>query len=230
MSETAFAASILSTLSTLPITRPADSVPDPRTLSGAAPTLAKMAKAFIPPTRGSGPAQGSSAGVAVTLRPLKAAPSVPASVAVEAEWGTSVYEIKVAAGRRTGYAADKIKVLWGKRPVVDSKTLGEVVGEEGRKDSSVELGVMFVGSPTMAVGDGAATTPATAAAAAAAKAGDVEMTQEEETPVAQGQSGEAVLETEEFWNDLSGFVLQRVRDEAVAKHLMEGFRKSWKAA
>lgn len=47
-------------------------------------------------------------------------------------------------------------------------------------------------------------------------------------PVAQGKSGSDVLETEEFWEDLKGFLVQRSRDERVAEVLVGRCREGWR--
>jgi hypothetical protein len=46
-------------------------------------------------------------------------------------------------------------------------------------------------------------------------------------PVAQGLSGEGVLKTEAFWEDLKGYLQQRVRDEGVAGDALGVFRGAW---
>ena len=128
----------------------------------------------------------------------------------------------------TGVAVDKIKLLHGKRPVADSKALKEFVGGGSNE---VEFTVMILG--------GAATVAAAAAAKAKAKEQEQEQGQQgqgqgqgqgqEGGSVAQGLSGRGVLETEEFWGDLRGFLQQRVRDEAVAGEACEVFREAWAA-
>ena len=47
-------------------------------------------------------------------------------------------------------------------------------------------------------------------------------------PVAQGPSGDEVLESEEFWGDLKGFLVQRVRDEGKAGEVWENFQEGWR--
>ncbi|KAL8729252.1 MAG: hypothetical protein Q9166_004873 [cf. Caloplaca sp. 2 TL-2023] len=110
----------------------------------------------------------------------------------------------------------------------DLKTLelkgAEVVGEEGAKDGEVELGVMVVG--------GATTAPAGSTSAGNGGAGeDVKMGGVEdgkgEVPVAQGPSGEEVMGTAEFWDDLKGWLMQRVRDEGKAEEAWSLFKRGW---
>lgn len=57
---------------------------------------------------------------------------------------------------------------------------------------------------------------------------DVEMTAGDGVPVAQGKSGKDVLETEEFWQDLRGFLVQRSRDEKVAEVLVGRCKEGWR--
>jgi len=52
---------------------------------------------------------------------------------------------------------------------------------------------------------------------------DVEMA----APVAQGVSGVEVIESKEFWSDLEGFLMQRVRDEHKSKKLLQVFRQGF---
>ena len=40
-------------------------------------------------------------------------------------------------------------------------------------------------------------------------------------------SGAEVLQGEEFWNDLKGFLTQRLRDEAEGEKAFSIFRKAW---
>jgi len=50
--------------------------------------------------------------------------------------------------------------------------------------------------------------------------------EEIEPQVAVGLSGSAALKTEEFWTDLRGFLLQRLKDEAEADRLSGVFKKA----
>jgi hypothetical protein len=83
-------------------------------------------------------------------------------------------------------------------------------------EKSLEFGIMIIGG-------GAAGTPVTTP--------PVEIPQPSMVPevgaVAQGQSGAEELKTEEFWDDLKGFLVQRVRDEAEGERLSGMFRGAW---
>lgn len=127
---------------------------------------------------------------------------------------TSILDIKTAVAEQASLLVDKIKVLHKKKPVADSKVLKEVLGED---ETSVEFSVMVMGGAAAA-----AATPSPAASPAA-KAEEPA----EGTNPAQGVSGEAVLATDEFWTDLRGFLLQRIRDEKITEDLFAKFLSSW---
>lgn len=97
---------------------------------------------------------------------------------------------------------------------------------------------MFVGAPTgvptvgidggegEAVGQGGS---AAATAPAESTGRDTTTRTDDGAPaVAQGSSGSAEMETGAFWEDLGGFLLGRVRDEAVAKEAAAVFKQAWK--
>ena len=160
----------------------------------------------------------------MTLSPLRKTSDSPAPVQLHAQPRTSIYDLKVQLGVQTGYSPEKLKILWERKPVTDSKTLQEVVGKES---GSVDLAVMYTGVPTA--------TPQTAGQATAVSSTTVTETatpdkmQVDETPVAQGQSGQDVLDGSQFWDDLQDFVLQRVRNEAASKEAIRLFQQAWKS-
>ncbi len=116
---------------------------------------------------------------------------------------TSVLDIKTAVSEDTGIPVEKMKLLHKKKPIADSKVLKDVAGEA---ETTVEFSVMVMGGASVIK------TPPTPAQA----------------EVAQGQSGGEVLETKEFWSDLKGFLLQRIRDEKMAEELADTFQTAWK--
>jgi ubiquitin-like protein 4 len=101
---------------------------------------------------------------------------------------------------------DKIKILYAKKPVADSKTLADVLGGEGNGPAGAEFSVMLMGG----------VTPSDEPPQEKAKGG----------PTAQGPSGKEVLATEEFWDDLRGFLVQRLKDEDEGERLASVFRKA----
>lgn len=113
---------------------------------------------------------------------------------------------------------EKLKILYNKKPVADTKTLRDV-----QEIGDIEVGLMVMGG---------AATAAAAAEALAARVQEEEGEMEVETPPAapvvvaegSGLSGRAVLETEEFWADLKGFLQQRIRDERIAEEVCGKFR------
>lgn len=138
----------------------------------------------------------------------------PVTIERVAPASTSVYDLKTRAARQTGYTPANIKVLVARKPVPDSKLLSDILPPAA--GAAVELGVMFVGAPA----NPTASVPAEADAGGKAGA---------EAPVAQGTSGASVLAEGGFWRDLEGFMMQRVRDEAVGKEAVAVFRQAWEA-
>ena len=112
---------------------------------------------------------------------------------------------------------DCVKVLYNKKPCADSKTVKDVLGEE-EMPSEIEFSVMIMG--------GVAVTENKAEAGNAAEGGD--KTEVDQPPAAQGSSGDEVLESEEFWNDLKGFLSQRLKNDSKADEVTNVFRQSWK--
>ena len=93
-------------------------------------------------------------------------------------------------------------MLYNKKPVPDSKVLKDLVGDE---ESRVEFSVMVLGG------------------AASVRRGDEEVI----PPVAGGESGLRMLAGEEFWVDLRGFLVQRLRDEGEGENVFGVFREAW---
>lgn len=138
-------------------------------------------------------------------------------------------------------AVEKIKILFNKRPVPASKrTVRDVLeGDDGlRQGGTVEMGVMVMGGapdPPARTGGmpggegGQAQTKEAAQAPAAPPPRDMEGIEQitRPTPVL-GPSGKEVLETDEFWKDLQGFLEQRIKDETQAARLVHRWKGSWK--
>lgn len=107
----------------------------------------------------------------------------------------------------------KVKVLKDKRPVSDVKSVGELAGG----DRTLALGVMVMGG-----------IPARPAAEVTTAAGGSRMEVDERpAPVAGGTFGAAAMAEEGFWEDLQGFLEQRVKDQATAEKAVKIWRKAW---
>ena len=152
--------------------------------------------------------------VNVSLKNLKT-PTASYSIPSQS-MSTSIFDLKTAYATQSGAPVDKIKLLYNKKPTTDSTTLKDLLGDE--TGAEVEFTVMVMGGiPTGA--SPRIQTPEPAAEAAAASP----------APVAEGSgtSGKDVLKEDGFWDDLQGFLQQRIRDESEAARLSGLFRSAW---
>lgn len=134
---------------------------------------------------------------------------------------TSVQDLKDAVRERVTdaqgnpVALDKIKILYRRKPIPGTgKTVVEVLADEpemltGGKE--VEFGVMIIGG----------------AQVVEAVESQPEAAPEEVPKPAAGPSGEEVLKTDAFWDDLQGFMEQRLKDADEAKRLAVLFKSAW---
>jgi hypothetical protein len=147
---------------------------------------------------------------------------------------TTVYDLKQEYATKASVPAAKIKILYKKKPVTDSKTLVEILGEDAGTGNAVEFGVMVMGGGGGGgvTSPGAGSTPVTSPPAVApptesekglASAGETEAGEKS----VLSASGKEVVATEEFWGDLKNFVLQRTKDEAESERLVSVFRGAW---
>ncbi|KAJ9191311.1 hypothetical protein DTO164E3_6143 [Paecilomyces variotii] len=230
MSELAFCKSFLSALDTRPVKLPADYVFDPQTVGLRVPyTLPRL-----PPPHPSMPkkirptiAPGSSKSIRVHLKSARnpvlqfSLDQTPVSTTTVEDLKRAVQE-RVVSDTQTGAKVplDKIKVLYKRKPVT-GKTIAEVLADEpdvltgGRE---VEFGVMIMGGATVIDEQSPTQTNQ----------------KENEPPTgpiqpkpAVGPSGEEVLKTEAFWDDLQGFLAQRIKDEKEAARLRQVFHTAW---
>lgn len=175
------------------------------------------------PARPNSKTGSSSAAAALTivLKPMKkehptvSLPSIIAST-------TSVYDLKAAYASRADVSAAKIKILYKKKPVPDSKTVIEVVGND--VEGEIEFGIMVLGGGVVA--SPAPPSPAQSPPASAPKEDDKDSQNQPTGSAAQGPSGKEVV-NEEFWSDLKGFVVQRIRDEGEGERLVRVFKSAW---
>ncbi|KAI2783067.1 cell-cycle control medial ring component-domain-containing protein [Daldinia loculata] len=200
MTEVSFARSFLAALEARPIKLSADHVEDPKSYAArGAYILPKMPKPMSK-RKANTVAPGQERSMTVLVKSLR---NPPLDIKLSSQTpNTSVLDIKTAVSQDTGIPIEKMKLLHKKKPIADSKVLKDLTGEG---ETSIEFSVMVMGGAAAIK-----TTPAQA-------------------EVAQGQSGNDVLGTKEFWDDLKGFLLQRIRDEKTAEELTNTFQSAWKA-
>lgn len=165
-------------------------------------------------------APGHERSVTVRVRSLRN-PPLDVQLPAQPLATTAVLDVKAAVAAQAGLVPSKIRVLHKKKPVPDSKVLKDLVGDG---ETTVEFSVMVMG------GAAAAAVSPPPAAATTPRAAEEESAAADAAPVAQGQSGAAVLETDTFWTDLRGFLLQRIRDEQITEELFGKFLSSWETS
>jgi len=214
MTEVTFAKSFLSSLDTHPVKLSADYVEDARKYpSRSAYTLPKMSKPLSkrrPNSSTTDPSNTTTTTpgdlLTVTVKSLR---NPPLDIHLPNQTPqTSVLDVRDAVAAKTDIPAARLRLLFRKKPVAESK----LVKDLGPRDNPqiVEFSVMVMGGGAV---------PAKKEEEKASAAADV----------AQGKSGGEVLDTKEFWDDLRGFLLQRVRDERMATELGDTFQAAYKA-
>ncbi|CZR53701.1 uncharacterized protein PAC_03581 [Phialocephala subalpina] len=194
--ELSFAKTFLTTLDSRPTKISADHVEDPKTYpSRSAYILPKLPK---PMSKRQRTIPGAEPSLNVLL---KSARNPPLEISLSSQpLSTSILSLKESISTQTSIPSSKIKLLYNKKPVPDSKVLKDLVGEgEGGK---IEFGIMVIGG------------------AAALKKGE-----EEVEPQVIGE-GREVWKTDEFWSDLRGFLIQRLKDEGEGERVVKVFREA----
>lgn len=163
-------------------------------------------------------APGSAPSFRVSLKSLRNPPlDLPLSSQTPQ---TSILELKQAVAEHLGLkGTEKIRLLYAKKPCADSKSVKDVVGdgmEEGKE--GVEFSVMVMGGLPGAGGEGKKET----------EGSNVDAQMEDAPVAAEGLSGIGVLRSEEFWEDLQGFLMQRVRNQRVAEGTLGMFKDAWR--
>ena len=170
-------------------------------------------------------APGSAPTLTVSLRSIR---NPPLDISLSSQpLTTSVLDLKQAVAENIGNTStEKIRLLYKKKPCSDSKSLKDVVGDEVPPGGEAEFSVMIMGGATTEEkpDSSAAISPDVVMGGT----GSQEQQTNDDAPVAQGVSGKGVLDTEEFWNDLLGFLMQRIRDHGVAEQALESFKGAWK--
>ncbi|KAJ9490465.1 hypothetical protein VN97_g2783 [Penicillium thymicola] len=229
MSELTFTKSFLSTLDSRPIKLRADHVFDPEQIGLRVPyTLPRLSAPHPPMPKKvrSTQAPGSSKSITVRVKSARN-PALEFLISNAPLSTTSVQDIRDAVQVRVTDARggqvplDKIKILYKRKPVAGTgKTLAEVLADEpailaGGKE--VEIGVMIIGG-------------AQVVESAVAQPEITEKRDESPPKAAIGLSGEEVLHTEAFWDDLQGYLEQRLKDEKEANRLRFVFKEAWSSA
>lgn len=172
-------------------------------------------------------APGSSKSIKVHLKSSRnptlefTLPNVPLSTTSVEDLKDAVRE-RVVDGQDNKISVEKIKILYKRKPV-SGKTVSEVLSDEpgmlsGGKE--IELGIMIMG--------GAKVVESTPSATTESEAGPTNETASPKPVV--GQSGQDVLQTDAFWDDLQAFLNQRVKDVDEAKKLRTLFQGAWKSS
>lgn len=211
MTELSFAKTFLSTLDSRPVKLQPDHVSNPQTLEiTASYTLPRMPTQFKKRTGTSAEDADSQKSSTINCT-LKSSRNPVMSLSLPGtDVGTSVLQLKEKVAKELRIeGTEKIRVLYKKKPAGDIKTIKELLGEEDL-GGEIELGIMVMGYKEDA-----------------GKAEDETMT-DADAPVAQGPSEDEVLGSEKFWEDLQGWLLQRIRDEDKAGEVFDAFRGSWK--
>lgn len=257
MSELTFCKTFLGAIDSRPIKLSSDYVSDARTypatgvvrapslthtpfseLTTHQPILPRLPQGHPQRPNPKSAANASPSTINISLKPMKpTTPTLPLSAIDPSK--TSVYDLKSQYATSTGIPAAKIKILYKKKPVTDSKLVAELVGADAGAD--VEFGVMVLGGAAAGAATPSAESPVGSPAAAAPSESDkglagagagagAEANQGAAGGAAAvGPSGKEVVATEEFWGDLNNFVLQRIKDEHEGERLVGVFRKAWEA-
>lgn len=185
--------------------------------------------------------------ITITLKPMKPTPTTTSLTLPPQPLSTTILDLKSAYSSHSGLETSKIKLLLHKRPAADLKTLRDVL-PEGPPPQRLEFAVMVLGGAASPAGTPAAASPAVeildpaAAAGGEGTAGEGEgeamdvdggaplSEQAEAVAESKGGAGEGetakVLASEEFWADLKGFLVQRLRNEGEGERLVGVFRSA----
>ncbi|KAJ5948058.1 hypothetical protein N7466_001073 [Penicillium verhagenii] len=225
MSEITFAKSFLSTLDSRPIKLRADHVVDPAQTGLSAPyTLPRLHAPHpeMPKKVKQTQAPGSSKSITIHVKSARnpvlefSLPNSPLST-------TTVQDLRDAVGQRVTdaqgnpVALEKIKILCNKKPVAGT---GKTVAEILEAEPSMLVGGKEVEFKVMIIGGAKTIDLSEAQPATAAHEGSV-------PKPAIGPSGAEVVRTEAFWNDLQGYLEQRLKDKNEADRLSTLFRDAY---
>ena len=217
MTELTFTKSFLSTLDARPLKlQPDYCIPASDLDLTSSYTLPKLPTPMRKPSSSPSSSQNATAAAAaptttatsILIRSTKT-PPLDLRISEADPAAVTILELKerVVTELGGGVELGKVKLLWGKKPVTggDARTVREVLGgKEVEKLAEVEFGVLVMGYKAPAGGGAAA---ATAGAAGAADAGE--------------------SLDDAFWEDLRGFLQQRLKDEGKAEEVVGVFKGAW---
>ncbi|KAL1884351.1 hypothetical protein VTK73DRAFT_45 [Phialemonium thermophilum] len=218
MTEVSFAKSFLAAVDSRPTRLTADHVEDPRSYPARPPYILPRSHNPMSRPQPRAAAPGSERSVHVTVRSLLRGQShQQQQPQLDTDLGhlpvsTSVLEVKTAIVARNSGASlpvERIKLLYRKKPVPDSKVLKDLLSSDTGGSAAIDFSAMVLGGGGADTG---AESHTSIAPGSAAKDGSV---------------GMAALKTEEFWADLGGFLQQRLRDKGAADEVLSRFRQSW---
>ncbi|KAG6004123.1 hypothetical protein E4U21_001394 [Claviceps maximensis] len=197
MAEAAFAKVFLSSLESRPLKLSVDHVEDPKSFPARPPYI--LPRMPNPMSKPKTVLPGQERSITVVIKSLR---NPPLDIKLVSQpLSTSVLDIKARVAEQTRIPVDKLKLLHNKRPLVDSKIIKDIVGADNASNR-VDLSVMVIGGAAAIMPEQNAAVPAVA-------------------------SGQDALTTDVFWEDLNGFLLQRLKDEETAGQLGKLFKASW---
>ncbi|KAH9822760.1 Get5 carboxyl domain [Teratosphaeria destructans] len=237
MSEITFAKQFLTQLDKRAIKLPADHVSDPRQYPAQSPyILPRQTHPFPRKTVSQAAQQAKQKSVTATLKPMRGGETITVpGLTLE----STIHDVKTQYAEKSGQPQDKIKLLLNKKPAADLKTLKDL-GVDGE---AVDLSVMVMGGAASTPGatSPAVSSPATEKPAPVPKEAEPadKMEIDEKAPAPESEKAQAeaekkedpnstagILGSEEFWDDLEGYLSQRIRDEAEAGKLTKIFREA----
>lgn len=143
---------------------------------------------------------------------------------------TTVLDLKTEYAQKSGNEISKIKLLYNKRPASDLKTLKELLPEPTPKQ--VEFSVMIMGGGIAS--PAGPSTPAveipdpTKMPSKTSIDDSAPLSEKAETVAQTGSSpagnAQEIYKSDEFWADLRGFLVQRLKDESEGDRLLGMFK------
>lgn len=233
MTELTFTKSYLSTLDSRPLRLQPDFIAPPQSLQLTGPyTLPRMPNPMHKPSSpNDDPTTAATTtpptnDLTITLKSQRNPPLDLKLTAVDPTT-TSILDLKdrIVEEMSNKIEAKKVKILYARKPVSDTKTISEAVGADAPTGGNeVEFAVMVMGwSGGVPVKDGGG----------AGVEGKTDTEKAEEVGGAgkgEGEQGVGVgaLEGKEFWGDLRGFLQQRLKDEGAAEEVVGVFEGAWR--